>query len=59
MNTLILLVNLVLSSAPNAPACETVGPRLDGTTVTICDGRVVKVSMGAESHVNPFTTEGR
>ncbi len=27
-----------------ASLCETVGPRLDGSMVTICDGKVVSVS---------------
>ena len=27
--------------APAAPKCETVGPRIDGIRVTICDGRAV------------------
>lgn len=29
-------------------SCETVGPRLDNTYVTICDGSVVKVTLGKD-----------
>lgn len=29
-----------------APRCETYAPRLDGSVVTVCDGRVVRVQGG-------------
>jgi hypothetical protein len=38
-----LVINAAIASAPAAtvPACEVVGPRLDGVSVEICDGTVV------------------
>ena len=41
LNTIVMFLSLSVSSA-SAPAthCETVGPRIDGISVTICDGRV-------------------
>jgi hypothetical protein len=36
-------LNLVVSVAPSAPAqCETYAPRIDGISVTVCAGSVVK-----------------
>jgi hypothetical protein len=32
-----------LVSQPAAPRCEELGRRLDGTYVTVCDGRVARV----------------
>jgi len=53
MTMLILLLNLVL--APKPVACETVGPRLDGTYVTICGGHVTAVSdSNGNVHRRPF-----
>lgn len=37
-----------------ASRCESVGPRLDGTYVTICDGLVVSVDDGVHAHLMPF-----
>lgn len=37
----------LIASPVTAPACETVGPRYDGTLVTICAGRVVRVTNPA------------
>jgi hypothetical protein len=37
---------LNLSGHPYPPRCEELGPRLDGTRVTICDGAVVRVRDG-------------
>lgn len=34
--------------------CESVGPRLDGTFVTICDGLVMSVNDGKTVHMAPF-----
>jgi hypothetical protein len=34
-------------SQPQAPRCEELGPRLDGTYVTVCEGRVARVRDGA------------
>lgn len=34
--------------------CESVGPRLDGTYVTICDGLVMSVDDGHTTHLAPF-----
>jgi len=52
MTILLLLWNL-LGAQPSV--CETVGPRLDGTYVTICDGRVTAVSDGnGNVHRRPF-----
>ncbi len=54
MSTIIALFLKLLASQPetfpHVPAdvitslCETIGPRLDGTKVTICNGEVVSVS---------------
>lgn len=35
------MLSLALSLLSMFATCETVGPRLDGTAVTICDGTVV------------------
>lgn len=40
--TTILLFLATLAANP-APKCETYAPRLDGTQVTVCDGRVTRV----------------
>ena len=32
-----------LISSPATPRCEEIGPRLDGTYVTICEGRLARV----------------
>lgn len=37
-----------------ASRCESVGPRLDGTFVTICDGLVISVDDGVHAHLMPF-----
>lgn len=37
---------IIASLAPMQPRCETYGARLDGSTVTVCDGRVVRVRFG-------------
>lgn len=34
--------------------CESVGPRLDGTYVTLCDGNVTSVDDGRVAHYLPF-----
>lgn len=45
----------LLVSSPRPQACETVGPRLDGTLVTICGGSVVSVSDRAGNvRARPF-----
>jgi hypothetical protein len=36
------VASFVAQPAP-ARSCEELGPRLDGTLVTVCDGRVVRV----------------
>jgi len=55
MTTLLLLLNLVLAPMAKPGTCETVGPRLDGTYVTICGGRVAAVSDGRGNvHRRPF-----
>jgi hypothetical protein len=41
--TLISLL-LALLAQPAAPACETIGPRLDHTYVTICNGTVTSTT---------------
>lgn len=50
------LINLAPVTS-NAPVCETHGPRLDGTYVTVCAGSVVAVSDG-QGNVNarPFAS---
>jgi hypothetical protein len=40
--TLAIYLALVASPAP-AGRCEELGPRLDGTYVTVCDGKVTRV----------------
>jgi hypothetical protein len=35
-----------LMSQPSTPRCEEFGKRLDGTFVTVCDGKVVRVRDG-------------
>ena len=55
----ILLVLSMLVNAPRATSCETVGPRLDGTTVTICDGRVARVCSAVGCNEAPFSPETR
>jgi len=46
MTTLFLALSLYLSPATTVnPACETVGPRLDGSMVEICNGSVTHVYM--------------
>jgi hypothetical protein len=47
-----LVMFLALSAAPApvknvAPACETYAPRLDGISVTVCDGHVVRACDAA------------
>lgn len=38
------MLSLILAIVVNLhPACETYAPRLDGTQVTVCDGRVTRV----------------
>lgn len=44
MITYILAILIQLS--PAQPRCETYAPRLDGSVVTVCDGRVVRVQGG-------------
>lgn len=39
-SALFLALKLMSAAHVTGPHCETVGPRLDGTTVRICDGRV-------------------
>jgi hypothetical protein len=36
-----------LVSHPSSSRCEELGRRLDGTYVTVCDGKVVRVRDGA------------
>jgi hypothetical protein len=36
-----------LVSQPSSSHCEELGRRLDGTYVTVCDGKVVRVRDGA------------
>jgi hypothetical protein len=36
-------------SQPSARQCEELGPRLDGTYVTVCNGRVVRVRDAASN----------
>lgn len=52
-----LLVSMVVTPVSAPAACETVGPRLDGTTVTICGGSVVSVQDKAGNvNVRPFSS---
>ncbi len=39
----LMLYLLSMSTSPAGRRCEEHGPRLDGTFVTICQGRVVRV----------------
>ncbi len=58
MTTLFLALKLLALVATNTPSkCETVGPRLDNTFVTICDGKVTQITDGNNTnntHQNPF-----
>lgn len=38
-----LVLAIVVQLQTTAPKCETYAPRLDGTQVTVCDGRVTRV----------------
>lgn len=40
------LLSILAPVASPLPACETYAPRLDGSVVTVCDGRVVRVRFG-------------
>lgn len=40
MFTFIASIVLSVSFQTSAPKCETVGPRIDGVSVLVCDGRV-------------------
>lgn len=54
MLTFALSLFLSLSvSAVKAPSCETVGPRVDGVTVVICDGSVVSYTDASGNTVRP------
>lgn len=41
--TFILAIRIMFPVSP-AATCETVGPRLDGISVVICGGRVVRMT---------------
>jgi hypothetical protein len=43
-NTMLNVMFLMVGIATfNKPACETTSPRLDGTRVTVCSGRVTRI----------------
>lgn len=48
MISLILAAFLYLSPVQASNPCEWVGPRLDGTTVLVCDGAVQAVALGSD-----------
>jgi hypothetical protein len=49
--TLALLSTL---SAPSTPVCETYAPRLDGSVVTVCSGKVTSVRMATPAEFNAW-----
>jgi len=44
LNTIVMFLSLSISPVASAPKCETYAPRLDGVSVTVCDGRVTKMT---------------
>ena len=47
------LVAMVTVTNTNVSTCETVGPRIDGISVEICEGRAVKYTDGAGNVIVP------
>jgi hypothetical protein len=54
---MIALMLYLLSLTPTTAPCEQIGPRLDGTYVTVCQGTVVAVrdSLGNSRERDPTT----
>ena len=44
MLSVLALLFSIVTSPVSAPTCETYAPRLDGVSVTVCDGRVTKMT---------------
>lgn len=49
---MVAFVLAIMLRTVSPPTCETYAPRLDGTEVTVCSGRVVRVAMAPRVFVD-------